>query len=208
MECRRFALAALLSLSALAWPCWAATPDPLLQLSGGDFPELTVHQPRFDDAGNQLPMACDQIRAKRIDELDPLWKRSMDRIHLECEDLKADDAGFDMVATTLTGFLREGMAQFAGQPLAEVRLMDSDLWSDHQYILQRPYQETRGALKRFIESRCLARQDNPAELVESNCALTESEEGLYLEASELGGIWVHAEEGNPERTVYAEAWSD
>lgn len=208
MECRRFALAALLSLSALAWPCRAATPDPVLQLSGGDFPDLIVHQPRFDDAGNQLPMACDQIRAKRIDELDPLWKRSMDRIHLECDDLKADEAGLDMVVTTITGFLRQGTAQFAGQPLAEVRLMDSDLWSDHQYILQRPYQETRQALKRFIESRCRARQDNPAALVENNCALTESEEGLYLQASELGGIWVHPEQDDPQRTVYAEAWSD
>ena len=208
MEYRPFAFVALLGLSALTRPCWAATPDTVLQLSGGDFPDLIVHQPKFDDAGNQLPMACDQIRAKRIDELDPLWKRSMDRIHLDCEDLKADDAGFDTVATTITGFLKEGTAQFAAQPLAEVRLMDSDLWSDHQYILQRSYQETREALKRFIESRCLARQDNPAELVVSNCALTESEEGLYLEASELGGIWVHAEEGYPGRTVYAEAWSD
>lgn len=208
MECRRFAFAALLSLSVLAWPCRAAAPAPVLQLSGGDFPELSVHQPRFDEAGNQLPMACDQIRAKRIDELDPLWKRSMDRIHLECEDLKAADAGFDMVATTLTGFLREGTAQFAGQPLAEVRLMDSDMWSDHQYILQRPYPEAREALKRFIEARCRAHQDNPAALVQSNCVLTDTKEGLYLEASELGGIWVHAEEGNPERTVYAEAWSD
>lgn len=208
MECRRFVFASLLSLSGLAWPCWAAAPDPVLQLSGGDFPELSVHQPRFDEAGNQLPMACDQIRAKRIDELDPLWKRSMDRIHLECEDLKAADAGFDMVATTLTGFLKEGTAQFAGQPLAEVRLMDSDLWSDHQYILQRPYQETREALKRFIEARCRAHQDNPGALVENNCVLSDGEEGLYLETGELGGIWAHTDHDDPQRTVYAEAWSD
>ena len=208
MECRRFAFVMLLGLSTLAWSSWAATPAPVLQLSGGDFPELTVHQPSFDEAGNQLPMACDQIRAKRIDELDPLWKRSMDRIHLECEDLKEEDAGFDMLATTITGFLKADMAQFAGQPLAEVRLMDSDLWSDHQYILQRPYQEARDALKQFIEARCSAQQDNPAALVENNCAMTESEEGLYLETSEVGGIWVHPEQDDPQRTVYAEAWSD
>ena len=208
MECRRFAFASLLSLSTLAWPSRAAAPAPVLQLSGGDFPELTMHQPGFDEAGNPLPMACDQIRAKRIDELDPLWKRGMDRIHLECEDLKEEDAGFDMLATTITGFLRAGMAQFAGQPLAEVRLMDSDLWSDHQYILQRPYAEARDALKQFIEARCRAQQDNPSALVENDCAVTESEEGLYLETSEVGGIWVHPEQDDPQRTVYAEAWSD
>ena len=208
MECRRFAFALFLGLSFLARPSWAAMPPPVLQLSGGDFPELTVHQPSFDEAGNQLPMACDQIRAKRIDELDPLWKRSVDRIHLDFEEVKEEEAGFDMVATTVTGFLKAGMAQFAGQPLAEVRLMDSDLWSDHQYVLQRPYEEARDALKQFIEARCRAQQDNPAALVENNCLLTESEEGLYLEASELGGVWVHPEQDDPQRTVYAEAWSD
>jgi hypothetical protein len=206
MECRCFAFAML--LSTLAWSSWATTPAPVLQLSGGDFPELTVHQPNFDEAGDQLPMACDQIRAKRIDELDPLWKRSIDRIHLECEDLKEEDAGFDMLATTITGFLKAGMAQFAGQPLAEVRLMDSDLWSDHQYILQRPYQEARDALKQFVEARCRAQQDNPTALVENSCIMTESEEGLYLETSEVGGIWIHPEQDDPQRTVYAEAWSD
>jgi len=208
MECRSFAFATLLGLSTLAWPSSATTPAPVLQLSGGDFPELTLHQPSFDEVGNPLPMACDQIRAKRVDELDPLWKRSVDRIHLECEDLNEEDAGFDMLATTITGFLKTGMAQFAGQPLAEVRLMDSDLWSDHQYVLQRPYEEARDALKQFIEARCRAQQDNPAALVEKDCAVTESEEGLYLETSEVGGIWVHPEQDDPQRTVYAEAWSD
>ena len=208
MECRSFAFATLLGLSTLAWPSSATTSAPVLQLSGGDFPELTLHQPSFDEVGNPLPMACDQIRAKRIDELDPLWKRSVDRIHLECEDLNEEDAGFDMLATTITGFLKTGMAQFAGQPLAEVRLMDSDLWSDHQYVLQRPYEEARDALKQFIEARCRAQQDNPAALVEKDCAMTESEEGLYLETSEAGGIWVHPEQDDPQRTVYAEAWSD
>lgn len=206
MECRRFAFATL--LSTLAWSSWATTPAPVLQLSGGDFPELTAHQPNFDEAGDQLPMACDQLRSKRIDELDPLWKRSIDRIHLECEDLKEEDVGFDMLATTITGFLKAGMAQFAGQPLAEVRLMDSDLWSDHQYILQRPYEEAREALKQFVEARCRAQQDNPTALVENSCVMTESEEGLYLETSEVGGIWIHPEQDDPQRTVYAEAWSD
>jgi hypothetical protein len=208
MECRRFTFATLLSLSTLAWSSSATTPEPLLQLAGGDFPELTVHQPSFDEAGNPLPMACDQIRAKRIDELDPLWKRSIDRIHLDCEDLKQEDAGFDMLATTITGFLKAGMAQFAGQPLAEVRLMDSDLWSDHQYILQLPYEEARDPLKQFIEARCHTQQDDPTALVENDCIMTESEEGLYLETSEVGGIWVHPEQDDPQRTVYAEAWSD
>ena len=198
----------LLLLSTLAPVGAVRAQAPVLQLSGGDFPELTVHRPVFDERNNQRAMACDQMRAKRIDELDPLWKRAMDRIHFDCEDLTEEDAGFDMVATVATAFLRPGMVQFAGLPVAEVRMMDSDLWSDHQYVLQQSYAQARTKLRDFIESRCRAQQDQAGALVERGCSLTETDEGLYLEASELGGIWVHPEQGDPARTVYAEAWSD
>lgn len=204
----RFATACLIGLYAFAHAFGAVAQAPVLQLSGDDFPDLTLHQPVFDERGNQLTMACDQIRARRIDELDPLWKQVVERIHLDCEDLKEEDTGFDMVATVVTGFLRPGTVQFAGLPVAEIRLMDSDLWGDHQYLLQTPYAQARAQLKSFLESRCHAQQDRPGALMEQSCTLTDTETGLYLEASELGGIWVHAEEDNPARTVYAEAWSD
>lgn len=204
----RFHTVCLIGLYAFAHAFTATAQAPVLQLSGDDFPELTLHQPVFDKGGNQLTMACDQIRAKRIDELDPLWKQVVERIHLDCEDLNEEDAGFDMVATVVTGFLRPGTVQFAGLPVAEIRLMDSDLWSDRQYLLQKPYTEARAQLMSFIESRCRAQQDRPGALMEQNCTPTETEAGLYLESGELGGIWVHAEEENPARTVYAEAWSD
>ena len=201
-------LFALLLMTTLAPVGVVHAQAPVLQLSGGDFPDLTVHRPVFDERNNQLAMACDQMRAKRIDELDPLWKRAMDRIHFDCEDLTEEDAGFAMVATVATGFLQPGMVQFAGLPVAEVRMMDSDLWSDHQYVLQQSYAEARTKLRDFIQSRCRAQQDREGALVERGCSLIETEERLYLEASELGGIWVHPEEGDPARTVYAEAWSD
>lgn len=207
MECRLFRPAIAFCLLTAATSGLAA-PAPVLQLAGNDFPELVVHQPAYDENGNPLDLACDQIRSKRIDELDPLWKQAVERIHMDCEDLTEESAGFDMIATVVIGFLRPGAVQFAGVPVAEVRLMDSELWGDHQYLLDRPYAEIRDAMKAFVESRCRAQQENTDSLVVSSCALTESDEGLYLEASELGGIWMHPEQGNAARTVYAEAWSD
>jgi hypothetical protein len=204
----RFHLICLIALSALSQAFGAAAQGAVLQLSGDDFPELAVHQPVFDETGNPMAMACDQIRARRIDELDPLWKQAVERIHLDCEDLKEEDAGFNMAATVVTGFLRPGTVEFAGLPVAEIRLMDSDLWGDHQYLLQAPYDEVRAQLVSFIQSRCRAQQDRPGALMQQDCTPADTEAGLYLESSELGGIWVHAEEGNPARTVYAEAWSD
>ena len=113
-----------------------------------------------------------------------------------------------MVATVATGFLRPGMVEFAGIPVVEVRLMDSELWGDHEYILDRPYAEVGEALGRFVESHCRAPQDNQEALARSTCEVTETGEGMYLEAGPLGGIWIHPERGDPQRTVYAEAWAD
>lgn len=185
-----------------------AAPVPVLQLSGDDFPVLIVHQPARDENGVLLPLACEQIRGKRIDELDPLWKQAVERIHVDCDDLKQDTAGFDMVATVATGFLRPGMVEFAGIPVAEVRLMNSEKWGDYEYILDRPYAETRDALKRFVESHCRAPLDNRQALAHDTCRLAETAEGMYLEADSLGGIWMHPAHDHPQRTVYAEVWAD
>lgn len=193
-------------------PCvsLATTPPttPLLQLSGDDFPALIVHQPVRDEVGVLLPLACDQIRGKRIDEMDPLWKQVVERIHVDCDDLKQETAGFDMVATVATAFLRPGMVEFAGIPVVEVRLMDSEMWGDHQYILDRPYAAIGKALEHFVESHCRASRDNKQALARSTCELTETEEGMYLEAGPLGGIWIHPQQDHPQRTVYAEAWAE
>lgn len=185
-----------------------AIPAPVLQLSGDDFPVLVVHQPMRDEDGILLPLACDQIRDKRIDELDPLWKQAIERIHVDCDDLKQEAAGFDMVATVATGFLKPGSVELAGIPVAEVRLMDSEMWGDHEYILDRPYADIREALERFVESHCGASQDDRQALPRNTCELTETAEGMYLESGPLGGIWIHPEHDDPQRTVYAEVWAD
>jgi hypothetical protein len=207
-----FCLLATAAFASLATPpeppVPMAVPAPVLQLSGDDFPVLIVHQPVRDEDGIPLPLACDQIRGKRIDELDPLWKQAIERIHVDCDDLKREAAGFDMVATVATGFLKPGMAEFAGIPVAEVRLMDSEKWGDYEYILDRPYAEIREVLERFVESHCRTPQDNREVLAHDTCRLTETVEGMYLEADSLGGIWMHLQQDDPRRTVYAEVWAD
>lgn len=205
-----FSLLTITASSSLATtpPVPAAAPMPVLQLSGDDFPVLIAHQPARDENGVLLPLACDQIRGKRIDELDPLWKQAIERIHVDCDDLKQEAAGFDMVATVAIGFLRPGMVEFAGIPVAEVRLMNSEKWGDYEYILDRPYVEIRDVLERFVESHCRAPQDNREVLALDTCKLTETAEGMYLEADSLGGIWMHPAQDDPERTVYAEVWAD
>lgn len=204
-------------LMVATWPSPATTPPvtaatpapaPVLQLSGNDFPVLVVHQPARDENGVLQPVACAQIRGKRLDELDPLWKQAIERIHVDCDDLKEEIAGFDMVATVATGFLRPGLVEFAGIPVIEVRLMDSEMWGDHEYILERPYAEISEALERFVESHCRAAQDDRKALVRNTCELTRTAEGMYLAAGPLDGIWIHPLADDPRRTVYAEAWAD
>lgn len=203
----RFPAAACLLALAAAAPVSATQQAPVLQLSGNDFPELVVLSRELDTEGEPVALSCDRIRSKRIDELDPLWKQAVERIHLDCQDLTEQDEGFDMAATIVTGFLKPGLVQFAGVPVAEVRMMDSELWGDHQYLLDQPYAEIRETIKTFVESRCGA-QENSGALVATDCSLVETTEGLYLETGELGGIWLHPAQDQPQRTVYAEAWSD
>lgn len=213
MECclslaLRLAWLAGLLVPASASLAGVSVVAPVLNVSGDDFPSLVVHQPAVDDTGRPAVLLCAQIRSKRIDELDPLWKQAVDRIHLDCEDLTAESAGIDMVVTVITAYLKPGTVQFAGIPVAEVRMMDSELWSDHQYLLDRPYAQIRTTLHDFLAARCHASHDNPAQIMQSDCAFNEDGQGLYMDANQLGGIWVHAEQDNPQRTVYAEAWSD
>jgi hypothetical protein len=205
---RSFCLLGLLAVASPAAVAGTSLPEPVLQLTGDDFPDLIVYQPAYDESGVVRPLACDQIRGKRLDELDPLWKQAVDRIHVDCDDLREDEAGFNMIASEITGFLKPGTVQFAGLPVVEVRLMDSELWSDHQYILAQPFAQARDMLRRFVEARCLAPREASEALASHRCAVTEDEQGLYLESSEIGGIWVHADPDDAHRTVYAEAWSD
>ena len=104
-------------LVAPATACLALSPvAPVLEVGGDDFPSLIVHQPVLEESGLPAALSCAQIRGKRLDELDPLWKRATGRIHLECDDLTLESAGYDMVATTATAYLLPGAVQFAGIP--------------------------------------------------------------------------------------------
>ena len=101
-----------------------AAAEPTLQLGESRFPELIMHLPEFDKAGNRLPLACGQIRARRIDELDPAWRQAVGRVHLECEPLAATGGGEpEAIATVVTAYLKPGTALFLQAPVVEVRLM-------------------------------------------------------------------------------------
>lgn len=203
------AIAFCLLVMATAPGLAAEPPDaPALEVAGGDFPALLMRRAAQEGAGNTFVIACDHIRARRIDELDPLWEQSVDRIHLDCDEMTEAELGADTMVTLVTAYLKPGAVQFAGIPVAEVRLMDSDLWGDHQYLLDLPYPGASTILKQYLVSRCNAQQDNPSLLRRHGCALEEREDGLYLENGEAGGIWVHADREDPQRTVYAEAWAD
>ena len=121
----------------------------------------------------------------------------MDRIHLDCDDLTKAEAARTWWPRWSPRYLKPGTVHFAGMPVAEVRLMDSDLWGDHQYLLDRPSPTISAVLKKHLAARCSAQHDNPSLLLRHGCRIDESADGLYMESSEAGGIWVHAGTGKP-----------
>lgn len=202
---RRIVLAALALVAGVAS---AAPVQPAMQVSGDDFPELIVHLPKSDVDGDPLALACDQIRPRRIDELDPLWKRAVDRIHLDCEQYGEPDAAMDRVATWVTAYLKPGAVVLATLVVSEVRLMDSELWSDHQYVLDGRFDQIGSVLQEHVEARCRMAHDNPDALGQGDCRVTRDAEGVFIDTGMVGGTWIHPDPHDADRTVYAEAWAE
>ncbi|WP_334178393.1 hypothetical protein [Pseudoxanthomonas sp.] len=211
MECRHLlapAAAGLLLVAGARVRAEEAGAARIMHVTGGDFPALVMVVPGAHAAhGLDAMPGCDRIRARRVDELPPGWRTRAVRVELDCDDTLADDAQQTLTAVTAHAVLRSDRVQLAGQPVAEVRLMDSQRWGDHQYVLAAPFAVAGPAVRRFVEDMCLARtlaDESPA----AACTMLAADDGFYLPASEAGGIWIHADPDDASRTLYVEAWAD
>lgn len=217
MECPHHPvrIAAALALAASLTPLTAhadETRAPVtIELRGDDFPVLVQDSgqlPPLAEDGLPQPRGCEAVRARRIDELPWPWRDAIDRIHLDCEEIEVPSGDALALALTATAFLKPGRAWLAGHPVAEIRLMDSQWWGDHQYILAAPYEETAQALREHIERSCATRHMREENSQAPDCQMHETDRELYLEVEEISGVWVHADPDDPGRTVYAEGWTD
>lgn len=181
------------------------------------FPELTItqEQQQVANAPYDLSTPCAQRRVRRAKELPSPWRKAIKRIEYDCQDLSEEDGGYgmDIVSTKVVAYLKPGRLTFAGLPLIEVRMQDSELWGDHQFILDLPYTQARPILSRHIVTTCHRNAQQLHEYpLQHDCTLEESESegenGVLAITNEVGGTWVHPDESNPQRTVYADAWSD
>lgn len=217
MDCRK---PLTLMLTGPLWLALAAVghcmepPVPavdVVHVVGGDFPVLVqvLERPMLaGDVGSLLEPGCADLRARRIDELPLPWRRIVDRVHLDCERVGAESSGLDMIALASTAYLKPGTVRMAGNPVIEVRLMDSELWGDHQYVLDADYASVAADLRALVESRCAQQQMREEDAGGSGCSMTVGPAGLYLSTDDISGVWIHADPDNPQRTVYAEAWAD
>lgn len=211
MECRHLlapAAAGLLLVAGARVRAEEAGPAHVLRVAGGDFPALVMVVPGEHAApGLDATPGCDRIRARRLDELPPGWRTRVARVELDCEDTLADDDQRTLTAVTARAVLHPDRVQLAGQPVTEVRLMDSQRWGDHQYVLAVPFAAAGPKVRDFIEDACLARtlaEESPA----AACQMLATGDGFHLPTSEAGGIWVHPDHDDAARTLYVEAWAD
>ena len=211
MECRHLlapAAAGLLLVAGARARAEEAGTARILHVAGGDFPALVMVVPGEHAAhGLEAMPGCDRIRARRVDELAPGWRSRVARVELDCEDTLADDDQQTLTAVTARAVLHPGRVQLAGQPVTEVRLMDSQRWGDHQYVLAVPFAAAGPTIRRFVEDTCMARtlaDEAPA----AACTMLTADDGFYLPANDAGGIWIHADPDDAGRTLYVEAWAD
>lgn len=212
MDCRRSVLIPLLALAICpaGVPAHAGQAPVAIEVRGDDFPALvqsTGLPPPLDESGLPQAPGCESVRARRIDELPHPWRAAVDRIHLDCQPLDPADAGQGLALTT-TAFLKPGRVWLAGHAVAEIRLMDSDLWGDHQYVLAAAYDEVAADLRRQVEADCASRHLREERGEPEDCRMLDSGGELYLQVDEINGIWIHPDADDAGLTVYAEGWAD
>lgn len=195
-------------------------PVPAFEVAGGDFPLLirpTGTRAGSDAEGNALPPGCESLRAKRVDELFFPWNRAIERVHVDCQPMDAteDENGNTSGKThpppviTATAYLRAGHVRLAGHAVVEIRLIDSGLWSDRQYVIANRFDNTVTALQEHVEARC-RQQARQAEREDEDelCRMIEAIGARYLPTHDLGGIWLYPDPDDPEVTLYAEVWAE
>ncbi|GGD36055.1 hypothetical protein [Pseudoxanthomonas indica] len=189
----------------------AATPDKApvtIEVRGDDFPVL-VHEtglpPPLDENGLPRTPGCEAVRARRVDELPYPWREAVDRIRFDCQPLGEAD---ELISLDVSALLLPGRVWLAGHPVAEIHLMDSELYGDHQYIVTGRYQEVATDMRTHVETQCQLRAIREEVATPIGCVMTESADQLYLETNEVGGIWIHADPDDASRTIYSEAWAD
>ncbi len=189
----------------------AGLPVKVLDVRGDDFPFL-IHEtglpPPLDDNGLPRAPGCESVRARRVDELPSPWSEAVDRVHMDCQPVPAPSDDGDMLAITAIAFLKPGHVRMAGHPVAEIRMMDSEFWGDHQYVIAERYEQAAADLRALVETACTQRSLRSERQDAPPCRMEEGEGGLYMDSSEIGGIWIHADPDDPAMTVFAEAWAD
>ncbi len=198
----------------------ADKPATAFEVAGGDFPLLirtTGAKPGTDADGRPLSPGCESVRAKRVDELFFPWNRAIGRVHIDCQPMDADEesvadgngAAQALPVITATAYLRAGHVRLAGQPVIEIRLIDSGSWSDRQYVIANRFDNAVAALQQHVETRC-RQQARLAEREEEEdaCRMIEAIGARYLPTHDLGGIWLYPDPDDPKVTLYAEVWAE
>ncbi len=198
---------------ALALPAAAATPVRApIEVRGGDFPLLTRATGipvALDAQGFPMPPGCDAVRARRPEELSPPWREVVESIALECEPMEADERSQQAVALSVTARLRPQRVRLAGFDVREIRLMDSPLWSDHQYVLDVRYADVVGRLKNQLAADCKATETSlpTPQAPHSACGMTLGEQDLHLNLGEGLDMWLYPDPDDAGLTIYAEGWA-
>lgn len=179
-----------------------------IEVRGDDFPML-VHEtglpPPLDESGLPRAPGCEAVRARRVDELPYPWREAVDRIRFDCQAL--DDAE-NLISLDVSALLLPGRVWLAGHAVAEIHLMDSEVYGDHQYIVTGRYEQVAADLRAQVEAQCRQRALREEIASPIGCAMIESADQLYLETNDVGGIWIHADPDDASRTIYSEAWAD
>jgi hypothetical protein len=174
----------------------------------GQFPTLskTLEAPE-NLAKNASP--CDLVKPLRTAELEGNWKSIVSSVDLKCE-IGEGIENEPSANTNATAKLKPKAANFGGVAIIEIRMSDSAWGNDYQYVLDARFAKVKTQLKATIRKNCIKERGITTPLTDDVCPIENHGQygGLYLDTGEGGGIWLHPDPDNPNRTIYASAWSE
>lgn len=192
-------LAALCPALVAAAP--ASTRSPIDALDAG-FPKLVAGLESDDQT-------CAARHALKPDEVASPWRGRVADIAMQCSSVEGvngePDVSIDAQAKVIGGTV-----QLGGVPVREVRLSNSWAGDDKSFTLVGRYADLYKKLGPMIRARCVQEWKKSTGSATGWCAMRGDpiHGGLFVEAGELGGVWLHPDPDNPNQTIYADAWSE
>jgi hypothetical protein len=214
----------LITITLLTFGCTKASNEPVaeveqqprtepqsasIDIAKDDFPDFLAY--KKETAGKS---PCDLVRAKNTDELDTIWKTSIEKIDIKCEVLNEID-NEPSASTVIVATLKPNRINFSGTSVLEVHNSLSVGGREDYYVLDATYASIKLKLIPAMQIMCLKLLGTTAPDANKACSVPDTHidvdtnaEVTSYNVDDLVYIQLHSDPLNPEHTILSKSFGD